>query len=100
MKLILSVVDGPHVGKEYTFETRDSFLVGRGEDAHFKLSNDDPYFSRRHFVVEINPPRCRVLDLKSRNGTLLKGARIDRAVLKANDQIQLGSTKITLVESV
>jgi eukaryotic-like serine/threonine-protein kinase len=92
VKLTLTVVAGPHLGKQFSFDSRDTFLVGRGDDAHLKLSNDDPYFSRRHFVVEINPPRCRVLDLRSRNGTLVNGNRVESTELKNGDQISGGNT--------
>ena len=57
MKVVLSVTAGPHAGKEFAFDRHDTFLVGRSKDAHFQLSYDDPYFSRRHFLVEVNPPR-------------------------------------------
>ena len=56
MKIKLIVIAGPHGGKEFAFEDRDTFLVGRTKEAHFQLSYDDPYFSRRHFLVEVNPP--------------------------------------------
>ena len=82
MKIILSVTDGPHKGKEFTFDGHDTFLVGRVKDAHLQLSYDDPYFSRRHFVLEVNPPRCRLMDFKSRNGTHVNGERVSIAEIK------------------
>ncbi len=88
----LAVTAGPHAGKEYAFDRHDTFLVGRSKDAHFQLSYDDPYFSRRHFLVEVNPPRVRVLDLKSRNGTLVGGRRVDTAELADGDEIKAGHT--------
>ena len=48
--------------------------------------------------MEVESDKHLILDLKSRNGTLLNSARVDRAVLKHNDQIQLGSTKISYIE--
>src|SRR5271167_4521173 len=71
VKLKMTIIAGPHRGREFVFDGRDTFLVGRTKDAHLQLSYDDPYFSRRHFLVEVNPPRCRVIDLNSRNGILL-----------------------------
>ncbi len=98
MKLILRVTDGPHRGKEFTFEGHDTFLVGRVNDAHLQLSFDDPYFSRRHFVLEVNPPRCRLMDLKSRNGVQVNGQRVEVADLKDGDEIKAGHTvfKVTV----
>ena len=92
MEIKLSIVAGPHQGREFAFDGRDTFLVGRTKDAHFQLPAGDPYFSRRHFLVEVNPPRCRVIDLSSRNGTLLNGARVQTADLKDGDEVGAGHT--------
>ena len=92
MKLKLTVISGPHQGREFVFDGRDTFLVGRVKDAHFQLSYDDPYFSRRHFLVEVNAPRCRLIDLNSRNGVLLNGARVHTAEVAAGDEIAAGHT--------
>lgn len=92
MKITLAVIDGPHTGTEFTFDGRDSFLVGRTKDAHFRLSYDDPYFSRRHFVIELNPPRCRLLDLKSRNGVYVNGQRVKVEELRDGDRVKAGHT--------
>src|SRR5262245_7369360 len=92
MKVILSVTAGPFQGKRFTFEGHDTFLVGRVDDAHLQLSYDDPFFSRRHFVLEINPPRCRLMDLKSRNGTRVNGEEVSAAEIKHGDVIKAGHT--------
>ncbi len=101
MKLKLTVISGPHQGREFVFDGRDTFLVGRVKDAHFQLSYDDPYFSRRHFLVEVNAPRCRLIDLNSRNGVLLNGARVQTAEVAAGDEIAAGHTvfKVHVVAS-
>ena len=101
MKLLLSIISGPHQGREFVFDGRDTFLVGRTKDAHFQLSYDDPYFSRRHFLVEVNPPRCRVIDLNSRNGILLNGAHVQTAEVEDGDEIAAGHTvfKVRVVAS-
>src|SRR5205809_6558238 len=92
MNVTLTVTAGPHAGREFAFDRHDTFLVGRSKDAHFQLSYDDPYFSRRHFLVEVNPPRCRLIDLNSRNGTLLNGARVRMAEVADGDEIGAGHT--------
>src|SRR5262249_20628195 len=88
----LVVTAGPHAGKEFAFDRHDTFLVGRSKDAHLQLSYDDPYFSRRHFLFEVNPPRVRVIDLNSRNGTHLNGQRVEAAELKDGDEVRAGHT--------
>ena len=92
MKLELSIIAGPHQGKKFLLEGHDTFLVGRAKDAHFQLSNDDPYFSRRHFLVEMNPPRCRVIDLSRRNGILHNGVRVQSAEIADGDEVGAGHT--------
>ncbi|MFO0810439.1 MAG: FHA domain-containing serine/threonine-protein kinase [Gemmataceae bacterium] len=96
MQVTLTVTAGPHAGKAFAFAERDSFLVGRSREAHFSLPRDDMYFSRRHFLVEVNPPRCRLLDLKSRNGTHVNGTRVESAELADSDEIKAGHTVFRL----
>jgi serine/threonine-protein kinase len=92
MKIRLSVTTGPAAGKEFTFDGRDSFLVGRAKDAHFRLPDDDQFISRRHFLLDINAPRCRLHDLNSRNGTEVNGTKVDTCELKGGDEIRAGIT--------
>jgi eukaryotic-like serine/threonine-protein kinase len=92
LKIKLTVISGPHQGKEFEFDGHDTLLVGRSSDAHLQLPHGDPYFSRRHFVVEVNPPRCRLIDLNSRNGTLKNGARVQVAEVADGDEIGAGHT--------
>src|SRR5262249_52987813 len=69
----------------------DTFLVGRAPAAHFSLP-DDPYFSRMHFLIEVNPPRCRLLDLESRNKTYVNGRVAETVELADGDEIRAGQT--------
>lgn len=94
MGIRLKVTGGPHLGKEYPFDQHDSFIVGRGRQAHFQLAHDDRYFSRVHFMVEVNPPLCRLVDLGSRNGTKVNGQRVTTIDLKDGDVIAAGKTAI------
>jgi serine/threonine-protein kinase len=50
------------------------------------------YFSRIHFLVEANPPQCRIIDMGSHNGTYVNGRRTNRADLSDGDQIRAGHT--------
>jgi hypothetical protein len=74
-----------------------TFAIGRHPRNDLVLK--DPRISSFHCRIELEGDRCALLDLKSRNGTLLNSARIDRSVLKPGDIIQLGSTKISYLES-
>jgi serine/threonine-protein kinase len=100
MPIVLTVVAGPHVGKSFTFAQHENFLVGRSPDAHFSLPDEDRSFSRLHFLVEVNPPRCRVLDLNSRNGTFVNGVSVRSAELMDGDEIRAGdmALRVTIVQ--
>src|SRR5262245_1904360 len=89
MVVRLAVVEGAQRGQEFVFPEHDLFLVGRSGSAHFRLTDD--YVSRLHFVVEVNPPSCRVTDLASHNGTYVNGKKVDAADLKDGDLIQGGT---------
>ncbi len=71
----LSVTAGPMKGKAFTFEEHDTFLFGRLEECHCRLP-DDGQVSRRHFIVEVNPPDARIRDFGSMNGTSVNEKKI------------------------
>ena len=90
MQVILTVTDGPHQGRGYTFAGLDTFIVGRAKCVPFRLPEKDKFFSRVHFMVEVNPPQCHLVDLGSRNGTLVNGKKVLTADLKDGDVIRGG----------
>ena len=94
MKVSLKVIAGPHEGKSFEFSEHDNFLVGRGKQAHFRLPKDDSYFSRLQFLIEVNPPLCRLLDMNSRNGTFVNAVPAKSIDLKDGDEIRGGQTLI------
>jgi serine/threonine-protein kinase len=94
MQILLKVTHGPHRGKEFSFDAHDTFIVGRGRKAHFRLPKLDGYFSRNHFMLEINPPNCVLVDMASTNGTYVNKQRVEQAFLNDNDLIQGGNTAI------
>ena len=101
MLIELAVTAGPHVGRTFQFREHATFLVGRSSRLHFALPDKDPYVSRTHFLVEVNPPLCRLKDMGSRNGTLVNGIKTPEADLKHGDSIGIGTTtmSVRLIES-
>lgn len=95
MKVRLKVISGPHTGREFTFDQPDTFLIGRGDKAHFSLPNDR-YFSRNHCLLEIAPPRCFLRDLGSTNGTYVNGKPVQSTHLRSGDRIQGGETTLVV----
>lgn len=96
MGVILTVVAGPHTGTTFAFDRHDTFLVGRSCHAHFQLPAKDRYFSRIHFMMEVNPPQCRLIDMGSHNGTYVNGERVLSRELRDGDEIRAGHTVIRL----
>src|SRR3954463_10829087 len=96
MRINLSVKAGPHEGRVFEFEERDNFIVGRSPRAHFRLPVKDKCISRIHFLIEMNPPLCRLIDMGSTNGTRVNGAKVSVSDLKDGDQITAGLTVLSL----
>jgi serine/threonine-protein kinase len=92
MQITLTVTAGPHEGLSFTFAQCDSFLVGRSKYAHFRLRGEDRLFSRVHFLIDVSPSRCRLVDLNSRNGTHVNGRKVTVQDLKDGDEIRVGKT--------
>lgn len=67
----IKVTHGPMKGRTYSFDARDIFLFGRNPNNCHAFIEDDPFISRHHFILEINPPYSRLQDLGSRNGTFV-----------------------------
>jgi len=73
-EIILTVAVGTSQGKTFVFDTHDIFLIGRRDDCHACLP-DDQLVSRHHFVMEVNPPHACVRDLGSLHGTVINGVK-------------------------
>ena len=97
MKVLLEVIAGPDAGRRFAFAERDRFVVGRAPDSHFAITAD-PYFSRRHAIVELDPPNVMLHDLKSSNGTCVNDTRVvGPTPLRHGDTFGGGNTKIRVV---
>lgn len=74
MRVEIHVLGGPAAGQQFAFDKPDCLLFGRALDARISLPRD-PYVSRHHFLLEIAPPECKVIDLGSKNGMIINGVR-------------------------
>ncbi len=92
VRITLTVEDGPERGKRFEFADPEAFIVGRSSEANFTLSQEDKAISRKHFLVEVVPPRCYLKDFGSLNGTFVNGKRAERVELQDGDRINLGKT--------
>jgi serine/threonine protein kinase len=94
MKVTLTVIEGPHQGSSFDFIEHDAFLVGRSPETQFRLPLRDRTLSRVHFLIEVNPPLCRLMDMASTNGVRGNGKKVLKADLNDGDRIQAGNTII------
>ena len=93
IKVALIVENGAQQGRRYDFVEPELFIVGRSPDANFVLDKSDPCVSRKHFMIEIVPPRCYIRDFGSLNGTFVNDKKCDQAELRDGDIIAAGQTR-------
>jgi predicted component of type VI protein secretion system len=82
----LYVLSGPDLGK--TFDVGPGATLGRSTDCAAVLR--DHSVSRQHARLECHDGRWTVVDLGSRNGVIVGGAKTPRAALADGDEFQLG----------
>jgi phosphoserine phosphatase RsbU/P len=70
---------------------RDSTSIGRSPNQDIVLN--DPCVSRHHAVIVREGTTYTVVDQNSTHGTFLNSKRVERAVLKFGDVLQMGSLK-------
>lgn len=92
-KLVVRVVDGPDRGR-FMLLGDATLVVGASEGADLALK--DPGVSRRHLEIAAVEGGVRVVDLRSKNGTLLRGARLDTALVGVGAEIVLGHTTLRI----
>jgi diguanylate cyclase (GGDEF)-like protein len=86
------VLTGINVGEMFRVG-ENALVVGRGEDAGIRLSDDAA--SRRHASLQVIDGHAFIEDLGSRNGTWINGERIEGArPLRDGDKIQIGSATV------
>ena len=84
---------GAHSVELYSGET----IIGRDETCGVCI--DDDQVSRRHAAITVHNDNAVLLDLDSRNGTLLNGVRIDEPkALKDGDKIKVGGQTLLIKE--
>ena len=70
-EVILTVTEGQLTGKQYTFDSRDTCIIGRHPDCKIQIPQDEYHsaISRYHCLLDINPPDIRIRDFGSLHGT-------------------------------
>jgi pSer/pThr/pTyr-binding forkhead associated (FHA) protein len=97
MQLQLKIVTGNHAGKLISVN-HDKFYVGRGDGCHLRPKSDS--ISRKHCAFLYKDGRVLLVDLKSRNGTLVNDKLIEPTkakILKNGDKINIGNLEFIAV---
>ncbi|HEX9508704.1 MAG TPA: GGDEF domain-containing protein [Myxococcales bacterium] len=90
--IMISAKSAAGIGRMHKLD-KSEVVLGRSSECQFQV--DDDGISRRHAKVCIAPDgKFQVIDLGSTNGTYLNGTRVDAAVLKDGDKIQIGSNTV------
>jgi two-component system cell cycle response regulator len=87
----LIVLAGNSLGRMFRLDQPQTF-IGRATDATIRIEDDG--VSRRHAKIMQIDGEVWVEDMKSANGTLINGQRVERGMLHDGDKIQMGSTTI------
>ena len=86
------VLTGPAIGRVFRLD-KNEVIIGRSRDSGIML--DDESISRHHAKLVATPEGIDLVDLGSKNGTLLNGERAgERVRLQNGDRLQLGSSAI------
>ena len=94
MEVKLEVIKGPEQGKAFILNEPTTCLAGRSRDARFRFSEDDPYISRRHFLLEVAPPKVYFKDLDVTNPSKVNDLYVEEAELADGDIIEVGYTHL------
>jgi diguanylate cyclase (GGDEF)-like protein len=90
--IMISAKSAAGIGRMHKLD-KSEVVLGRSSECQFQV--DDDGISRRHAKVCLAPDgKFQVVDLGSTNGTYLNGTRVDAAVLKDGDKIQIGSNTV------
>jgi serine/threonine-protein kinase len=92
---VLTVEAGPpqDVGRSFRLAGHATFLVGR-DPGKTAFAPGDPHLSRSHFLIESNPPSCRVRDLGSKSGTQVNGVKVAEVDLQDGDLVAAASLRL------
>lgn len=74
----------------------NEIVIGRDNGCHIQLPLTN--VSRRHAKLSCNGEEYRIDDLESTNGTYVNGVKISGCILRNNDLIRIGESKILFIQ--
>ena len=82
--------NGPHKGSDFRLYNGKNVL-GTAADCDIVIT--DPYLSTKHCTIRYENGNFMIIDLDSRNGTVVNQKRISKEDLIDNDTVRLGKTE-------
>ena len=83
--------------KRTVYRLLGSTTIGRGSDN--TITVQDQSVSRHHAKVTLQGETWIVEDVKSANGIVIDGKRVDKFTLKSNDTFRLGDVEFSFIEN-
>jgi pSer/pThr/pTyr-binding forkhead associated (FHA) protein len=93
---VLEAMNGPLDGKRWEFDS--SIVIGRDANAAQAALPVDRAVSRRHAQIEANGEKFSVVDLRSSNGTIVRGQAVERALLELEEPFVIGRTMLRILK--
>jgi len=93
---VLTVSEGPDLGKSFQIEASHPSPVLVGKSAACDVQLGDASVSRRHAALEVVSQRLRLRDLGSTNGTVVDGVTIVEALHSGGEVVRIGATAFTV----
>src|SRR5262245_3542757 len=94
----LAMTTGARAGKQFVLDPSKQTKIGRGLDCDVILT--DPLASRVHAIVVCEAGDWWVRDAGSRNGTYVRGQKVDEARIIDGGGLKVGSTEFEFHQSV
>lgn len=94
MKFVLVSVTG-----DRRFHLASDGVQVAGRDLSCEVPILDPGVSRRHAEIQVSANDITIVDLGSRNGTWVNGARVQQARASVGDAVAFGTVTFTLLEA-
>lgn len=99
----VEVVHGPNAGQRFSLVEGEN-LIGRSKQSGNRIILSDPEVSKVHGVIAVEPGGRAIYTDRSRNGSYVRGARVQNQQISLSDgtEIYLGNTalKLTLQDQV
>ena len=90
----LIVLGGSRAGVEIPLK-KTKFVIGRSQECTLRAGSDA--ISRRHCEIRLTQSHVSIIDLGSRNGTIVNGDRIESETpLKSGDKVAVGPLRFQL----